>query len=335
MSFGAPYLLLTLIAIPIAAVGYELLERRRRRRSTAWSRPELLPNTVRTPPAWVRRVPAAIFLLALAALLLGFAKPERVTTNNHATGPTVAVVLDVSGSMAARDVGPSRLDLSSQVAARFIRRLPARDLVAVLTFGDRVRLVVSPTTDRPEAIAHLPRTITPKSGTSLGDGIVQAIAAVAASSGTSTTTRNASTGLVVVFSDGAQTAGGTLPGDAGSTALVEGIPVDTVAVGTPRGTVTQQVSVDGFSTSVQYPVPVDPGNLVSVSKVSRGGAFQLSSAAQAPTIAARLVTAGGKLAAPPSAASHTQRLSALAAGLGLLLAIGAVVLSTVSVGRFA
>jgi Ca-activated chloride channel family protein len=334
VSFGSPGLLATLAAVPLAAVGYALLERARARRSRMWARPALQPNMVQTPPSRRRHVPPALFLLALAFLLVGFARPQRTVTVANSNDPTVVVLVDVSGSMAARDVAATRVAAASSVAKELLRRLPARDRVAVMTFGNRVQVPVPPTHDVAQAVAHLPARIVPKAGTSLGDALSQAIAVVTASAG-KTQPGSGYPGAVLVFTDGVQTAGGTAPPQAAETAFIEHVPIYTVAVGTTHGTVTQPVSIDGFDTTVQYSVPVDGKVLRAVARTTSGRAFALASPADAQRLPDDLRAVYRQLHAPAQPVRHEQALSAVCAALALALVAAAVGTSLLWFGRMA
>jgi Ca-activated chloride channel homolog len=334
MSFGSPYLLLSLLVIPPAVAGYALLERRRARHTTAWAGSVMLPNVVQAPSRRLRHVPAALFLLGLTALLVGFARPQRAVTNSNANAPTVVVVLDVSGSMASHDVGPSRIGAASEVAKRFITDVPAHDRVSVVTFGNRIRVLVPPTLDRAAAIAQLPSKITPEAGTSLGDALSSAIAVVTATSG-KTQPGSGYPGAILVFSDGAQTAGGTLPDQAANTAFVEHVPIDTVAVGTPGGTVTQPVHVDGFDTSAEFAVPVDAGSLQAIAKATSGTAFALRASSEGPSLAGKLKAVTHGLRSPAQPERRSQGLSAFSAAVALALVAGGIAVSTLWFGRAA
>src|SRR5262249_30213804 len=153
--------LLALVLVPLAVLGYWLLERRRGRQTMTWSAPALLPNVVRRPRHGLRHLPAALFLLGLALLLVGFARPHRTVGDITGGSPTVVLAFDVSGSMAADDVGGTRLRAARRLATRFVNELPANDQVAVMTFGNDVH-VTPPTFDRKLAISHFPKAVTPK-----------------------------------------------------------------------------------------------------------------------------------------------------------------------------
>ena len=293
MSFAAPQYLLALLAVPIVAIAYVMFEGRRAKRSTAWTRPPMQPNIVSRPSRRLGLIPPALFLLGLTFLVVGFARPQRASSSNgRVVGPTIVLAFDVSGSMAARDIPPTRLRAARELATRFLNKLPSKYEVAVLTFGNKVHLTVAPTFDRAAVIAHLPKTVTPLSGTSIGDGISAAVALIiqAIPQGVPVD-RLHPPGSVVVFSDGAQTGAGTDPADAGSTAFVYAIPINSVIVGTSHGAVTQPLKVDGFNTSIQIAVPALPLDMQHVSQLTGGASLEATSSAGLNVAAEKLGTA--------------------------------------------
>ena len=317
MGFAAPALLLTLIALPLAVVAYIALDRRRVRRSVRWSRAALVPNMIAGgTPGRRRYVAAAMFLVALAFLLVGFARPQRVHATGNSVVPTVVVAVDVSGSMASTDVQPTRVLVARAIAARLIRELPARDQVAVVTFGNNARVVVPPTGDRAAAIAGLPKAVAPRAGTAIGDAIKDAVAVIAQSGAEVGQGRRP--GSILLLTDGTQTAGGATPLDAALYARADGVAIDTVAIGKPGATVT--VKEDGVPTRMA--VPVDHALLEQLSTQTGGTAIADPSAS-----GLRAVYAG--LGAAQSASHrHEQELSGLTAAAALLLTVGGVLLST-------
>jgi Ca-activated chloride channel family protein len=333
VSFASPYLLLALVAVPLVAVVYLRLDRGRRKRSASWTRAALLPNVVQRPSHRRQYLPLALFLLGLTLLLVGFARPQRNVVAARTEPPTVVLAFDVSGSMAARDVAPTRLAAARQVALRLLDDLPSRDRVAVLSFGDRVRVLVPPTLDRSAARSHLPKTITPKAGTSLGDGISAGVAVVTEAGKSASASGHQ--GLVVVLSDGAQTAGGASPQSAADIALVQHVPVDTVAVGTQSGAVTQSMNVDGFDTKVQLVVPADPAQLRSVSRQAGGTPYTVSSPTQAGAVGRELARADHGLTAFVSPERRVKQLGVAAGAAALVAIVAALVVSGLWFGRVA
>ena len=135
MSFFAPVLLVCLLVVPAAVAGYLWLDRRRDRRAAGWAAPALLPNMTDRPSSWRRHLPVALLLVGVALLLVGFARPTATVTVKRQEA-TVVLVLDVSGSMAAKDSLPTRLAAAKAVALRYVDELPNGYRMSVVTFSD-------------------------------------------------------------------------------------------------------------------------------------------------------------------------------------------------------
>jgi Ca-activated chloride channel family protein len=339
VSFAAPQYLLALVVVPIAAGVYVFFERRRIKRSTEWSRAPLQPNIVVRPRRRLGLVPPALFLVGLTFLLVGFARPERANSSNgHATGPTVVLAFDVSGSMAAQDIAPSRLRAAREVAKRFVKQLPSNYQLSVVTFANKVHLVVPPTSDRGDVLAHLPSNIAPLSGTSIGNAIGSSTALVTqVLPQGQPVDRLHPAGAVVVFTDGAQTGGGPTPEDSSSTAFVYAIPINSVIVGTSHGSVTQPLKVDNFNTSIQIAVPTLPLSLQYVAQTTGGSSSELKSAADVNAVADKLAASVKKEGISPFSQSERGKheLSAAAGALGLAFLLGSIIVSGLWFGRLA
>ena len=332
MTFGHPYLLLGLLAVPLAAIGYRVLDVRRARRTVAWSRPAMLPNIVRRPPHRLGSLPAVLFLLGLAFLLVGFARPQKRLHTSTSNAPTIVLAFDTSGSMAATDVAPTRLRAARSLAIQFLDELPSTYRVAVVAFADQVRLLVAPTFDHKLVISKLPTEVTPLGATAIGDGINYAVATAAAAAGQNNPVGVYRPGSVLVFSDGAQTAAGTTPAEAAVSALIDYVPVDTVAFGTPKGLVTQPATVNGVKTTTEIPVPVEPTNLKLVSKQAHGMFFDGAAVAKSPAL---LKGVYANLRTYTTPGRSTRDLSAITAGAALVLVLAAMGLSGLWYGRVA
>lgn len=264
MSFGSPLLLVFLAAIPAAAALGVLVERRRRRGQEAWAPAALLPNMVTRPPNLRRHLPTALVLVGLALLLVGFARP-KATFHVHSEEATLVLVLDVSGSMAANDVAPTRLAAAKAVASRFLDKIPHGYQVALVTFSDHVAVGSPPTHDVDLVRAALARAHSGPQGTALADAVVRAVRLGSAVKGTIKGKRPPA--VVVLLSDGGQTAGRFTPQQAALRARQAGIPVSTILFGTPDGVVQQQIQ-GGFTERLQ--VPADPTVLELLSRQSNG-----------------------------------------------------------------
>jgi Ca-activated chloride channel homolog len=327
VTFASPYLLAGLALVPLAIAGYWALERRRARRSAPWARPAMLPNAVRRPTRLRAHAPAALYLLGLVLLLVGFARPQRVLGSVIPHPPTVVVAMDVSGSMAATDVAPTRLRAAREVATRFVRALPPGYRVALVTFGNVVRVDVPPTRDRRLVISRLPRTITPRAGTAIGDAVSRSVAVIVDAAGGAQPGGLRRPGAVLVLSDGRQNAGGTTLANAAVTALVDYVPVDAVAVGTRGGSVTQTIKLNDLVTTVQLRVPARPATLRSIA-AQTGGRF-LSADAPGRVLARPFAS----LQARGTRSHRTQELSAAAGGAALVALLAGFVVSGVWFGR--
>jgi Ca-activated chloride channel family protein len=332
MTFASPYLLFGLFAVPLAAIGYWILDRRRVLRSAPWSRRAMLPNIVRRPSRRLSHVPIALFLIGLTLLLVGFARPERVFNNALPQAPTIVLAFDVSGSMAATDAAPSRIRAARSVAIQFLHELPSKYRVAVLTFGDKVQLVVPPTFDRTAVLTKLPGAVTPLAGTGIGDAISHSIAVIIDAAGLNGRGRIFRPGAVLLLSDGGQTAGGTTPQEAAVSALVDYIPVDTVAFGTPKGTVTQPVKLNDLELSAVFPVPVDPTTLQTLAQQTGGTFFEGSAVAAAP---AQMKTVYRNLHSNIASGHRTHALDTPATGVALAFILAGLALSGLWFGRVA
>jgi Ca-activated chloride channel family protein len=282
VTFGSPSLLLLLAAVPLVATAYGMLERVRRARADLWSRPEMLPNTVRNPRRRWRFAPMLLFVIGLSCLVVGVARPERVLPAAQVEPPTIVLTFDLSSSMGAGDVRPSRIGVARSIALAFLRELPASYRVAVVTFGDTPTEVVPPTLDRAQVISSLPGSALPRTGTAIGDGVNEGVAVAAGTAGTQASILDRP-GAVLLFSDGGQNGGGTSPQEAAISALVDYVPVDTVAIGTLHGTVTQLDRVSGFPTRIVIPVPVDANILNTLAYQSDGHFFEAAAVERSPS----------------------------------------------------
>jgi Ca-activated chloride channel family protein len=266
MSFTAPILLICLLAVPAAVAAYLWLDDRRDARASAWAPAPLLGNMVERPPAWRRHLPVILLLAGLTLLLVGFARPNATITVKKQDA-TVVLVLDVSGSMAAKDSKPTRLAAARAAANRYIDDLPSGYRMSVITFSDHTTLASPPTHDLDRVRMVLARARTGPQGTALADAVARGVAvarAVPAKPGS-----KHPPAVVVAFSDGGQTAGRVTPQQAAQQARTAGIPVTTVSVGTTDGVVEQPVK-GGFTERIQ--VPVKPDVLQTIARTS-GGQF--------------------------------------------------------------
>lgn len=289
MSFAWPLALLSLWLVPLAVGAYLWAQRRRPKYAARFTNLDLLANVVDKTPNWRRHVPAVLGLLALTSLLVALARPEFVhkTPKQEAT---VVLVTDVSGSMTATDIQPTRMDAAKTAAHTLVDKLPKGFRLSLVSFSAGVRTVVAPTTDRDLMNAAID-SLTPVGGTAMGDGIVEGIAASKLSTvdakgqavPTPTPTATATTTgekpenppvIMVLLSDGANTLGQTDPLDAADQAKNEGIPIFTIALGTQDGVA---IVTDNQGRQRRVNVPPDEETLKQIAEMTEGKFFSAPS----------------------------------------------------------
>jgi Ca-activated chloride channel family protein len=286
--------------------------------------------------SWRKFVPLALFLLALAALCVAVARPEHTTlvTKDRAT---VILVVDVSRSMESKDVKPSRIGAATAAVRKFLDKAPDRLQVGLIAFAGDPAVAAPPTTDHNlvrQALGTL-EWYPSFGGTAIGDALAEAVRlgeqAVGVGNGNlaSVTTAAAQRthGLVSILflSDGAQTRGQLLPLQGAERARAAGIPVYTVALGTPNGTLQfgfapPQGFPGGFGFSRSVPVPPDPATLRAIADHTGGKFYE---ARNAKTLNAAYSSLGSRLGRKPGKTEITYVFLAIAAAL----LIGAGVLS--------
>jgi Ca-activated chloride channel family protein len=290
ITFKSPWLLLFLLLIPVAIGVYAWLEQRRKERAARWASPALLPNMVSGSPGSLRYIPAAIFGVAVFLLLVGFARPQAKfpTTKN---GATVVLMIDVSGSMAANDVKPSRLLAADSAIAQFLDKLPSKYRAALITFSNGIAVKVPPTYDHQSILNALPKK-TELEGTALGDALSEAVVVAQKAVGPSKPGKPHAPASILLVSDGGQNAGRVQPTAAATQAKKAGIAVSTVSLGTAAGVVHQKVPLgtNGKSFPLVSQVPVDPSTLKSVAKASGGHFYAAHSANQLTNVYKQLGT---------------------------------------------
>jgi len=321
MSFGSPLLLLALLVVPAVCVFALLQQRRRSRYPVAFTNLELLASvTKERKTTWRRWVPLVLMLLALACAGAALAQPRR-SFSVPDQNATVVLVVDVSGSMRANDVEPTRLDAAVAAMQTFLDKLPKQFKVGLVAFSSEAEPLTQPTTDR-EQVTQALQYLQPESGTAIGDGLqagVQMIKTSLARAGVVRVPGQRLPAAIVLLSDGSQNRGVLQPLQAAANAKAAGLRVYTVALGTPGG----QVSF-GFGLYVNHiPVPPDPPTMRAIATATGGKTFTAQSATSASRIYQSLGSSIGR--------QHKTRpigsWFAVAAAVLLIGAVGASLLS--------
>jgi Ca-activated chloride channel family protein len=237
MSFAWPAALVSLALIPVLVLAYALLQRRRVRYAMRFTNLDLLANVVDRSPGRRRHVPPLFALAALAALLVALARPQT-TIAVPRDEASVVLAIDVSASMMATDVPPTRLDAAKRAASTFVQGLPDRFGVGLVSFSTGATSLAEPTDDRGQ-ILHLIDGLEAHTGTAIGDAIASALDLVPKDDQGKVPTGTDGRPLVsiLLLSDGASTQGISVD-DAIGLAKDAGVAVNTIALGTDAGTVT-------------------------------------------------------------------------------------------------
>ena len=301
MSFKSPVLLLGLLLLVPVVASYVATERRRRRAAAAFAAPGTAPSVVPRHPGWRRHAPLLLAALAMTGLVAALARPQ-VSVAVPAEQASIVLAMDHSGSMEATDVAPSRLVAALRAGEAFLDRVPARVRVGGVVFNHRAEAVESPTTDREALRAALRAAMKPAGGTATGEALATSLAMLRGRPRGTNGRRPPS--AIVLLSDGKSTDGrDPLPLAAEARRL--GIPVYTVALGTPAGRLPNG-----------EPVPPDTATLRAIADRSGGQAFTAQEAGAVSTVYERL---GSKVA---TRREEREVTGAFAGGAAVLLLLG-------------
>lgn len=250
MTLTWPWALAGLLVVPVLVVGYRRVLRVQEQRRVALAEQGLFMPA--PPRGWRRHIGPALLIGALTVLVLSLTRPVASFAEPHREG-TVVLAFDVSNSMAAKDVKPSRLEAAKAAARGFVEKQPTSVRIAVVAFGGTALVTQRPTDDRAAVLAAVAR-LKPSGETSLADGVLTGLSAIVgkpvkapgdAEAGTTDETAIGFHGgtAIVLLTDGENTASAD-PVKAAELAAAAGVQVEPIGLGTPEGTVIQ---VDGFS----------------------------------------------------------------------------------------
>ncbi len=336
MSFIWPPLLATLLLVPIGLLLFAYLDVRRRRRLAKYGGSGLAQTVTRR--TGIRgRIPAVLLVLGLVAISLAMARPQAVVSLPRQEG-TVILAFDVSASMAATDLQPTRISAAKASAASRVRRFTSTATGTVVAFSDSGIQVQQPTNDQASVISAIDR-LTPERGTSVAEGILASLKVIAiaeagpyannyysnaspASTPTPTPTPvpagTHAPAAIVLLSDGENNESPD-PLAAAQTAADRGVRIYTVGVGSSAGT---SVTVSGFQVHTQ----LDQATLQGISQVTGGSYYSAADSQQLRSIYDNLDT---QLVIQP----QMTEITALFAGLSLVLLIAGGLTSLAWLGR--
>jgi Ca-activated chloride channel family protein len=339
VTFTWPAALVLLALIPAGAWLLGALDRRRRRRAAARGGLDLGGGGANRRAA-LRRIPALLFIAGFAVLVVSLARPQSVLSLPREEG-TVILAFDVSGSMAATDLQPTRMAAAKAAAEAFVAQQPSSVVIGIVAFSDSGLAVQAPTNDQGAVLAAISR-LAPERGTSLGEGILASLEAIAleesppatdyysirspspspSPSPTPTPTPvpagTHTSAVIVLLTDGENNEAPD-PAVAAQAAADRGIRIFTVGLGSPAGTT---VNLDGFQVHTQLNEPL----LQQIASVTDGAYYRAEDAQQLRSIYAGLDT---RLVVEP----EKIEITGLFAGAGILLLAAGGVASLVWLGR--
>src|SRR5258706_3808102 len=264
MSFIWPIMLVFLLLIPLFVLVYMRTQRRRRQLIANYGKLGFVQGG--RGQGIRRHIPPLLFLLSLTILVFALARPQTVVSLPRVQG-TVILAFDVSGSMAADDLKPTRMEAAKVAARDFVAKQPPSVLIGVVAFSDSGFSVQAPTDDSAAVLAAINR-LTPARGTSLGQGIAAALTTITAANAegglllsdrapqpTATPTAvpagSYAPAAIVLLTDGENNERPN-PLEAAQAAAERGVRIYPVGVGSPGGATLQ---LDGFSVHTQLDEP--------------------------------------------------------------------------------
>jgi Ca-activated chloride channel homolog len=339
MSFIWPTMLWSLLALPALVVLYLWLLRRRQQVVLRYANLALVKEAIGSGQRWRRHLPPALFLLALAAMLLATARPAALLTlpSQH---DTVVLAMDVSRSMLAEDVQPNRITAAQAAARAFIADQPARTRIAIVSFAGTASVVQAPTNNREDLLAAIDRFQLQRA-TAIGNAIIVSLATIFPEAKIDIDAVNATrrgggiplgdnpssnesafkpvppgsygAAVIILLTDGQATTG-VDPIAAARMAADRGVRVFTVGIGTKEGEILR---TEGWSMRVR----LDEESLKTIADLTRGEYFYAGTAVDLKkvyeTLNAKLVLETRKTEVTALFAALAAVLAVLAAGLSL------------------
>jgi Ca-activated chloride channel family protein len=287
VSFAAPIWLLGLLLLPVLVWAYVVGRMHSTRYAVRFTAVSTLLAAAAVEARWRRHLPAALALVAVAALVLALARPHH-TVRVPIGQASVMLVLDHSGSMEATDVQPTRLGAAERAAGTFVGQLPAQVRVGVVTFSGAPDAAQAPTSNR-SATMRIVNSQVAQGATATGDALELALQLLGREGAQTRTAADPAIrgsripSAIVLLSDGAANAGRYDPVAVASEAAARRIPIYTVALGNTDATIPNP---NGFGPPV--PVPPDPELLERIAHASHGQPFTAQDAGQLTSIYQRL-----------------------------------------------
>ena len=293
VTFLWPNMLWAMLALPVLVLLYVVLVTRRKKTTLRYANLGLVKEALGARSAWRRHVPPLLMFLALAALLLATSRPAALITLPSAQ-ETIVLAMDVSGSMRAADVLPSRIVAAQEAAKSFVAELPRNVKIAVVSFAGTAAVVQAPTLSRDDVNAAIDRFQLQR-GTAIGSGIVLSLATIFPEAGidlsqvtgaramppgpndkpkqdfTPVPPGSFSSAAIILLTDGQRTTGPDSM-EAAKMAADRGVRIYTVGIGTKEG---ETIGFEGWSMRVR----LDEETLKGIANLTRADYFYAGTAA--------------------------------------------------------
>ncbi len=324
MSFLWPQSLLLLVLVPILIVAYILQQRRRQKYAVRYASLSLVKQALGRGPGIRRHIPPALFLLGLTIFIIALARPQMVVTLPGQQG-TVILAIDVSGSMAADDLKPSRMEAAKAAARAFVQREPPNVQIGIVSFSDNAFTVQAPTNDQDALNAAINR-LSPQRGTAIGRGILVSLNTIAQLNGgdvpavtqqqlptpTPVPKGTHAPAVVVLLTDGENNEAPD-PIDTAQSAVDRGVRIYTVGIGSAEGTI---LHIGGRSIRTR----LDEATLQQIAQLTDGTYYNASTEQD-------LVKVYENLNTQFTLKTEKTEITAIFTGVGILLSLLASTLS--------
>jgi Ca-activated chloride channel family protein len=313
IRFLQPWWLLSVLAVLAVAGAYVLVQFRRKTYAVRFTNVALLQSIAPKGPGWRRHVAAVTLLLALFTLATGMAKPAT-DIQEPLERATIVVAIDVSLSMQATDIEPTRIQAAKEAAKLFVGELPRSFNVALVSFAKSATVVVSPTKSH-EQVTSAIDSLQLQESTAIGEAIYASLQAI------QTVPADGAAGpppaRIVLLSDGFTTYGRPNE-EAAKAAKNANVPVSTIAFGTQEGV----VDLNGARTAV----PVDRDSLAAIASATEGKFYEAVTASELKDVYRDLGSSIGYRSTP-------QEITQWFVGIALLFALGAAAMSLIWTSR--
>jgi Ca-activated chloride channel family protein len=278
MSFIWTQMLWSLLAVPLLVLLYLRMQARRKQLALRYGSLGLVQQAAGRGIGARRHIPAFLFLTGLLVLFVSLARPQMVIGVPR-VGGIVILAFDVSGSMAAEDFDPNRLEAAKAVAIDFVSRQPTTVQIGIVAFSDSGFSVQLPTDDQAAVLDAISR-LKPQRGTSVANGIVVSLNTIATATGMTPIASldeseipaleaeepikivDDNSAVIVLLTDGENNMNPD-PLLAAEFAAERGVRIHTIAIGSTEGI---ELEVDGFTVFTQ----VDEAALRQIAEITDG-----------------------------------------------------------------